>query len=448
MRLIPPLTALVVSAALYAVVMEREALLGFAGATGLPADPQSDPARQSADQATVTSQGAGADAPLRAGTVSVVALRSHARQIDDAVVLRGETEAIRMVNLRAETTSTVVSQPLRKGARVTQGDVLCRLSPGTRPAALDEARARLSEARAKYPEAEARLEEAHALLREASINLRAAEKLSEGGFASQTRLASAQASERSAQAAIATAQSGLESTRAGIQSATAAVAAAEEELTRLTLRAPFGGVLESDSAEIGSLLQPGDLCATVIQLDTVRLLGYVPEADVGRVTLGAMARARLATGQTVSGTVTFISRAADPATRTFEVDVTVANDDYAIRDGQSAEIEIAAAGQKAHRLPQSALTLDNDGQLGVRIVEADSSGPVAAFRPVRVLRDEASGVWVSGLADTAEVIVVGQDFVTAGVPLAPSYRSSAHLGSEGTKDTAEDEAARVPEQDR
>ena len=75
----------------------------------------------------------------------------------------------------------------------------------------------------------------------------------------------------------------------------------------------------------------------------------------------------------------------------------------------------------AHFIPQSALTLNNEGTLGVRIVDLADT---ARFRPVTVLRDEAGGIWVSGLEDVADVIVIGQEFVSDGVRVRPSYREA------------------------
>jgi multidrug efflux system membrane fusion protein len=349
----------------------------------------------------------------------VVVLRSIARTIDSAVVLRGETRAARQVEVKAETTGAVISEPRRKGNFVAAGDLLCKLDPGTRAANLAEARAALTEARAHVPEAEAKLAEAQAVLAEAQINHTAAKQLSEGGYTAQTTLLARAAAVRAAEAAIASAEAGLEASQAGIEAAQAAVAAAEREIALLTITAPFDGLLESDAAELGSLMQAGSLCAEVIQLDPIKVVGYVPETEVARVALGAQAQADLATGETVTGQVTFLSRSADPTTRTFEVEITVPNPDLAIRDGQTASIAIAAQGALAHKLPQSALTLNNEGQLGVRVVEP---GDIVGFRPVRVLRDEADGLWVGGLPDAADVIVVGQDFVTAGVAVLPTYR--------------------------
>ena len=420
MRLIPLITAVLVTLGLYLAVFERDTLLAFArgdDGAAMPAEAMDDPAASEDESALVA---AAAAEPAKG--IGVVVLRSEARSIDSAVVLRGQTAAARQVEVRAETSGTVISEPLRKGARVSEGDLLCRLDPGVRDASLAEARARLAEAQARIPESEARLVEAEARLAEARINLNAAQKLSEGGYASETRKVSAEAQERAALAGIASAEAGLEATQAGIEAAMAAVAAAEWDISRLVIRAPFSGLLETDTAELGSLVQAGSLCATVIQLDRIKVVGFVPETEVDRVTLGALAGAELATGERITGQVSFLSRSADPTTRTFEVEITVPNDDLTIRDGQTADIAIAAAGANAHKLPQSALTLNNAGVLGVRRIDDQNQ---VVFNPVDLLRDEADGVWLGGLPDQANVIVVGQDFVTQGVTVTPTWREAA-----------------------
>lgn len=408
MRLISFINAALVIVALYFLVFERDTLFAFAG--------RDDVEEGSTEQSETTE-----DVPSDKNAVRVVALRSIAREIDSAVLLRGQTQANRQVEVLAETTSTVISEPKRRGAFVETGDLLCELDPGTRPASLAEAKAGKLEAQSRMPEAEARLEEAHALVAEADINLKAARKLSETGFGSETRRVSSEAAMSSAEAGIKSAEAGLEATRAGIESAAAEVEAAQREMERLTIEAPFEGLLESDTAELGSLMQPGSLCATIIQLDPIKLVGFVPETEVNRVQVGALATAKLVTGRQVEGRVTFLSRSADETTRTFEVEISVANADLTIRDGQTATIRIAAEGAKAHLLPQSALTLSNEGQLGVRVIGA---GNVVDFMPVQVLRDTAEGVWIGGLPEATDIIVVGQEFVIKGVTVNPTYQEA------------------------
>ena len=430
MRLIPTLTALTVMVALYFLVLERDKLLAFA--RGSDASDAVDMAVLTEDGADtgyrVATEGAGDDAATpepaedAPDAMGVVVRRSVAQPVDSAVVLRGETRAVREVEVPAETSAVVMSEPLRRGAHVEKGQELCVLDPGTRHVTLADARAQLSLAQSRIPESEARRIEAEAVLEQARIDLNAAEKLSEGGYASDIRLAGARATIRSAEAAIAAAEAGLESARTGVESARAQVAFAEKDIERLTIRAPFEGYLESDTAELGSFLAAGGICATVIQLDPMKLVGYVPETQVGRLTMGAGARARLADGGEAEGEVTFISRSGDPVTRTFAVEVEVDNADLAIRDGQTAEIYVSAPGTLAHRLPQSALTLNNDGKLGVRVVDWEG---IVQFMPVKILRDDIDGIWVTGLTEEADVIVVGQDFVTAGLKVAVTYEAES-----------------------
>ena len=417
MRLIPFITAIIVAVAMYGLVLERERLLAFARSTPDTAQAEESETAPSEDTGNMVV----ADAAQPAA-IGVVVLQSTAQTVDSAVVLRGQTKANRQVNVQAETSAIVISEPMRKGASVTKGDVLCKQDPGTRQASLAEARARLNEAQSRVPEAQAKLAEAEAKLAEAKVNYNAANKLIEGGHATETRLKSTEASVRAAEASVASATSGLDATQSGIEAAAAAVALAKREIDRLTITAPFDGLLESDAAELGSLLQPGALCATVIQLNPIKLVGYVPETEVNRVELGAMAGAKLASGRQVQGQVVFVSRSADPLTRTFEVEILVENTDRSIRDGQTAEILVRAQGARAHFVPQSSLTLNNEGVLGVRIVDLSDT---VRFQPVKVLRDQTDGIWISGPEDVADIIVVGQEFVTEGVRVTPTYQEAA-----------------------
>ncbi|MDO6586648.1 efflux RND transporter periplasmic adaptor subunit [Salipiger sp. 1_MG-2023] len=421
MRPVSILTAIVVIAVLYGVVMERDRLLGWARDIAPAEQPESAAAPAPAPE----------DAP---GTVAVMALHSQAQEIDDAVLLRGQTQASREVQVAAEIAGRVISEPIPGGTEVMAGDLLCRLDPGTTGVSLIEAEAALAEARAQRPQVEARIPEAEAALlqaqarqEESQINLTAAEKLSQSGYSSRTSLAAARANQRAAEAGVRSAEAGIKAAASGIgsleaqiESARAGVARAKTDVDNLDITAPFAGVLETDTAELGTLMSVGTRCATVLQLDPIKLVGYVPETDVSRVMPGARAGARLAGGETVSGTVTHVASRADETTRTFLVEITLPNPGHAIRAGQTVEIGIEAAGALAHLVPQSALTLDDDGRLGVRSVAGDGT---AMFLPVTVLRDTRAGIWLGGLPRRVDIITVGQEYVTDGVPVTASFES-------------------------
>ena len=349
MRIFPILVSIAVAIAIYFFVMERDLLKSFS-------------ADEEAEVAMVE------ETMVRSDAVSVVAQHSVAQEVQSGIILRGRTEAARRVDVRAQTSGLVISEPLRKGASVDEGQLLCSLDPGIRSAQLAEAKARLTDA---------------------EVSAANAADLAARGFGPETAVVSREA---------------------GLQSAQAGVLQIEQEISRLEIRAPFAGILETDSAELGSLMQPGGLCATIIDLNTVKLVGFATEIDINKIELGAFAGADLVSGKRVLGTVTFLSRSSDPVTRTFRVEITVDNADLSIRDGETAEIGIALEGEKGHLLPQHVLTLDTNGTLGVRV----SDNGIARFMPVTVLRDSAEGIWLAGLPDTVDVITVGLEFTIDG----------------------------------
>ena len=420
MRIISLITAVAVVSILYILVFERDVLNGFSDGKNIQelANDLGDGPELNSEANTVFSK-----AKKSEKIISVVVIESTAKTIDSAVTLRGETAAARLVEVRSETLGQVTSEPLGKGEMVSQDQVLCNLDRGTREATLADALARLAEARARVPETQAKLDEAKARLVEAEINFNAANKLSEGGYASETRVASAQAAVSAAQASIASATAGFDSTRSKIQSAEASVAIAKKEIARTSLTAPFSGILETDTAELGTLLQPGALCAKIIQLDPIKIIGFVPETELDRVNKGSLAVAKLINGQEISGFVTYISRSADQTTRTFKVEIEAKNEDLKISKGQTAEIFIASDGTQAHLLPQSALTLNDDGALGVRTVNNKSK---VVFYETDIVRDTMQGVWLTGLPQKTNVIVVGQEYVTDGVKVEQNIKEVAN----------------------
>lgn len=283
--------------------------------------------------------------------------------------LRGRTETIRAVTVRAETGGRVVEAPILEGSPVSAGDVVCRLDVDARGAAVDQAEADLRARQLEYD---------------------AAAELMARGHRSSNQVAAMEA---------------------GRDAARAQLRAAREELANIELRVPFDGYFDGRDAEIGDFLRTGDPCGTVLQLDPILVIAEVAERDIMALEPGMPGSARLLSGQQVDGVIRFVERRANPATRTFRVELEVPNPDGAIRSGITAEIRLNLPLEPAHRVPASILALNSDGDLGVRIIE---NGDTVRFLPIELLSDDGEQVWVSGLPETAQIIVVGQDFVSDG----------------------------------
>jgi len=206
-----------------------------------------------------------------------------------------------------------------------------------------------------------------------------------------------------------------ENTALGVQSALAAAKAqlesAQLELARTTIKTDVAGVVQDPMATQGAVLAIGQPCATVVQLDPMLFVAAVPEAKVAYAKLGLAADVTTVTGDKVKGKVTYLASSADDATRSFPVEIELPNADGKIRDGITADAVVNVGTAPVIILPQSVLTLDDDGVLGIRTVE---TGNKVAFHPVTIVKDTRDGVWIVGLPPKLNVITVGQDFVKPG----------------------------------
>ncbi len=349
-------------ALLIAVVAAAWVLSGECGwLFGLSSKEQPAPAGSVAER--TESQGARRELPSVRVAHSVAQLRIR------EVVARGQTQANRHVELKAETPGQIVELPRAKGARVKQGETIARLSADDRTA---------------------RLAEAKAMVRQREIEFEAARQLADKGWRPETQFAANQAS---------------------LEVARAKVAEMQIEIGKTDIRAPFDGVIERRAAELGAYLQAGDPVATIVDGDPLLVVAQVTELEVGKLEVGKLGRASLVTGETVEGRIRFIAAAAEPETRTFRIELEVANPDFRLRDGVTAELRLPVESVPAHRLSPAALTLDEAGAVGVRTVGPEG---LVSFGPGRVVADASDGVWLVGLPDEADVIVVGQEFVRAG----------------------------------
>jgi len=349
--------------------------LADAGVLAEHPEPATDPHLTIA-QRNEAESGAGAALP----SVQTVTYLAEPMQID--VPLRGRTQAKSSVGAVAETAGIVDEVHVSKGQSVEVGDALCTLDQGTRAAAVAQARAGL--------------EQANAGLVQAQLDFDTNAELRGRGLAPSNTERALEVALSSARAAVSAAQAGLDN--------------AQAELDRTEITAKVAGVVQDPVAVAGSMLGQGQPCATIVQLNPMVFLGQVPESRIGLAKTGLDATITTVTGKEVTGKVSFIASTADNATRSFPVEIEFPNDDLSVRDGVTAEAIVTLGTAPGHLLPQSVLTLDDQGTLGVRTVE---DGKVA-FHPITIVSDTREGVWVTGLPVSADVITVGQENVTAG----------------------------------
>ena len=328
----------------------------FGGGEARPPSPEAD----SADPAR---------APQR---VRVQRMSAQSHRV--AITVRGRTEASRRVEIRAETDGRIVEIAATRGDAVRQGSVLARLAVEGRQAKIAEYKARLQQRRIHYE---------------------AMAALAKKGLSSKEALATA---------------------KADIDAATAAVEQVEVEIARTRLRAPFDGLLLEGHAELGDYLKQGDRFARIIDLDPILFVGSVTEQSVAGLRRGLPAVARSLGGPEIRGTLSYIAPSADPAARTYRIEVEAENPGHRIREGLTADIIIEVDTMMAHFVTPALLTLADDGAIGIKTVD---EGNRVRFRPVDIIEDTPDGIWLGGLPPEVTVITVGQGFVVAGQEVEP-----------------------------
>ena len=182
------------------------------------------------------------------------------------------------------------------------------------------------------------------------------------------------------------------------------------ELNRTEVKAPFDGYIE-DIVKPGNLLERGQLCATIIELDPITFIAEVPENSIKEVREGQNVNISLVTGDNIQGKLTFVSKSASVATRTFRVEAEIANSSGIVRDGISGTMVIDTDPVLAHKISPSILLLADNGELGVKTVNSEN---IVEFFPVQIIQDTEEGIWVAGLPDFSNIIVLGQGFVETG----------------------------------
>lgn len=174
---------------------------------------------------------------LRAVEVLVVEPGS----VDIMVPSQGEVKPITRTQLTAEVGGKVieVSENLKAGMRVSEGAILLVIDPTNYKAMLAQAQANVADAKLALANEQARADQAE----------RDWERLGEGRPASDLVLRKPQ----------------LESARAMVESAAAAMEKAEADLMRSEIRAPYDGVVEMRSVDLGAYVPPGTPVATIYQ---------------------------------------------------------------------------------------------------------------------------------------------------------------------------------------
>jgi len=312
------------------------------------------------------------------------------------IPLPGTTEPILVTGIYARTNGYLTARHVDIGDHVTAGSPLAEIAAPEVDEQLGQARAALAEAQATVAKLQADRALAHSTL----------QRYVAAGVGSVSKQ---QMDERSA---------AVTDTERAVDAAQATANANQANVDRLLelqgferVTAPFEGIIIARHVDPGALVSAGSTQGTtelfrLAQVDTLRILVYVPQAYAPDIHVGQTAdvTVRELPDRVFPGTVTRTAGAIDPSSRTLLTEVQVPNRDGALLAGSYVTVHFKV--ERANPpllLTATALLIDAQG-VRVGVVDPDST---LHYRRVAVGRDYGDRIEVLQGIDAADVVAVG-----------------------------------------
>lgn len=232
------------------------------------------------------------------------------------------------VNVSSKVAGQILRLPIREGSMVKEGNLIAEIDHATLDLQLKQA------------DAGVRLAEAN--LKMANQDLERVGKLFSKGSVTQK-----QRDDAETRAEVATAQ---------LAQARAAADVLKKTIADCTIASPVSGTVTNKPVEVGELVAPGTVVATISQLNPVNLVIYVTEPELGSVKLGQTADVRIDTDpkRSFHGTVVYISPNAEFTPKNiqtkdervklvFGVKLEIDNQDGTLKPGLPADATIKIA---------------------------------------------------------------------------------------------------------
>jgi len=314
----------------------------------------------------------------------------HGQNIHKTIELYGRTEPDRITTLKAEVRGKIVEVLAKRGSKVTKGQVIAKIAQNDLPAQLNRSQALLTQREVEY---------------------QGALKLNEQGYQGKVHLAQTYAA--------------FEAVKAEIQKL-------ELDIANTIIKAPFTGILNTRYVEVGDYVASGDDIAMIADLEPLIVRAHVTEQQINQLSVGQAAQVSLLNGQQAEGKLRYIASVGNDSTNTFKIEVAIDNNKAKFLAGLSSELTIELAQMSAIKISPALLALDERGNIGVKSVKES----IVHFTPINIIKSESDGIWLTGLGEQADVIVLGQGFVRAGDKVEAIFdvAETVQLDADSTED--------------
>ena len=304
----------------------------------------------------------------KAVSQSVQALNLKGQMYSPQLILKANTEAFRELKLISQVSGKIREIYVTEGSVIDSGETVCEVDAEDKFSKLDSAKATLEESKLIY---------------EGAI------ELDQKGY--QSDLAISQA-------------------KSNLLRAQANVDRLSLDIGNLNITAPFRAFVEEIPVEIGQVVSVGMLCASLVELNPIKIVADVDFDDIHNIKLDSKVVYKTDNSPPRAAEILFISKKANEFTGSFKIEALVENPAMDILAGLPARLFISMEETLAHLVPASSILLSDNGNTIVKVVK----NGIVNSKEVSVLGESESGFWISGLPSEISVITVGQNYVVTG----------------------------------
>ena len=360
-----------------AVIGVAAILIVVAGAAGFWLGRPSD-----ASKNAVAAAAPAASTPDSGPAVSVEAIKVARLALPQGITAVGSLRSDESITLRPEVAGRISAIQFREGERVAKGAPLVKLDPSVTQAELQQAQANMVLAKAKYD--------------------RAVDLQGKGFISGQAR----------------------DEAENNLKVGEAALALARAKLAKLSIEAPFSGIIGLRSVSVGDYVKEGADMVNLEAIDPLKVDFRVPEIYLSQIRVGQSLQMTLdaVPGKTYEGKVFAINPLVDTAGRAVVIRAQVRNQDTTLRPGMFARVRLLThETQEALVVPEQAIVPQGDEWFVFRVVDGKAQ---RAKVEIGQRRDGKAEV-MKGLRDGDVVVTAGQLKIRDGVPVQVAAVQSA-----------------------
>lgn len=315
--------------------------------------------------------GATAEAPRHIARVEVATISPV--PFSATTTLIGETEADEAITVSAEAPGRILQANYEEGEPVVKGQWLARVE-----ATVDRTR----------------VGQLSTNLQQAERDLARLEELKGKGLATEAQ---------------------IEQARLGVENARYNVKMTRAGISKTSVAAPIGGIVDRVFLEQGEFASPGAPLVTIVNFDTIVVRAGLPESQLTWATAGKAVKVRIvALDRVVDAKIRRVGIQANTRNRTFPLVIEVPNADHGIRPGMRADVVLSTEHYDAGILvPRNSVLESVDARI-VFAVENDA----AVRRVVEVGPGRGDFVLIRrGVSAGDKIVTVGQRLISNGEPV-------------------------------